>query len=193
MANVKSYAWGVTLSEVVAIGAEAVVNTPGFIDPPSYKTDEVEVAHGGTVLTPDQFTATWEGDFTHVHLMNNTAADWPPGDTLYVTVAGIPFDAANAEASFDALEARVTNNEATITALDVRVTALESVAGLAAPPTRQVEEPPAPPAHKRGPETPKPGPDNPKEKPGAAHWDPSDIGEADDDEEHGRKGGKKHK
>jgi hypothetical protein len=180
----KSYAWAQILPEAVPIGGDAEVATPGFLDPPSYKTDETQVVHGGTVLPPEQFTAAWDPDFSHVHITNNTAEDWQVGDTVYVTVAGIPFDASNVQDSFTALEARVANNEAAIAALDTRVAALEVGAGTAMPSQSKA----APKSRTKG-KAEKTEEDDKAEEP----WDPSDISEAGEDEEHSRKKGKKHK
>jgi hypothetical protein len=128
-ADVKSYAWSTTLQAAVPIGGEVEVPTPGFNNPDSYDTELTGVVHGGTVVPPDQFTATWDANFTHVSILNNTAADWPPGDTIYVTVPGHAFDPVDVEGSFNELEQRVTANEAAIVSIDERVAALEAAAG----------------------------------------------------------------
>ena len=120
MADPKSYAWGHQLTAAVAVGEELEVNTPGIVAPDDYKTDEVEVVHQGQVLLPEQFEASWEEDWTHIHITNNTAADWQPGETVYVTLPGIPFDADNLEANFTALEARVADVETQVDDLETR-------------------------------------------------------------------------
>jgi hypothetical protein len=187
----KSYAWAQILPEAVPIGGDAEVATPGFLDPPSYKTDETQVVHGGNVLTPEQFTAAWDADFSHVHITNNTAEDWPPGDTIYVTVAGIPFDASNVQDSFTALETRVTNSEAAIAALDTRVAALEVGAGTA---LHSPEKQPAPRVRGKRKEEPEPKLEKTEEDDKAEEpWDPSDISEGGEDEEHSRNKGKKRR
>lgn len=122
MANPKSYAWSQQLYAVVPAGEDAQVNTPGLENPDDYKTDEAEVVVNGNVLLPEQFTLTWEEDWSHAHVTNGTETDWQPGDTVYVTVAGIPFDPTNVEASFTALEAQVSDHETRITALETPVT-----------------------------------------------------------------------
>lgn len=127
MANPKSYAWSQQLSAVVAVGEEAEVNTPGIVTAEDYKTDEVEVVHQGQVLLPEQFEAVWEEDWTHIHITNNTANDWQPGETIYVTLSGIPFDPADIEQSFTALDARVATVEGQVDDLETRVAALEGV------------------------------------------------------------------
>jgi hypothetical protein len=114
----KSYAWGQQLSEPVPSGEDAVVQTPGFDSPENYLTDETAATLDGKVLTPEEFTAAWADDFTSVTVTNGTEAEWQPAQTLYVTVAGTPFDVANIEESFDALAAQVADHEQRIAALE---------------------------------------------------------------------------
>ena len=122
---VKSYAWQLRLTDTVADTGTVGVPTPGFTDPASYKTDETGFVLDGTVLTPEQASGAWSGGFDKVSVTNSSGRDWNPGETLYVTVPGIPLDPANITDSFTTLEARVTVNEGNITSLTSRVSANE--------------------------------------------------------------------
>lgn len=135
-----SYAWSTALPGVISYGAEAVVPTPGFENPENYQTDKTEAVRNGTVLRPEEFSVTWDDAFTEAALKNQTETDWMPGDTMFITVAGVPFDSEDIQGSFDALEARVSKNETAIAALDTRVTALEA-AKTQAPPMAATPQP----------------------------------------------------
>jgi hypothetical protein len=129
MADVKSYAWSQRLGDVVPPGGEVAVPTPGFESPENYDHDNAEVVIDGIVLAKEQFSLDWSSTHIDVAVTNNTGTtDWQPGQTLYVAVAGIPFDPSNVEESFNALVNRVTTLEGSVTSLEARVTALESVA-----------------------------------------------------------------
>lgn len=133
-----SYAWGKILVDAVPIGGLATIATPGFADPTNYDTANAEIAYGGEVLAPDEFTAAWASDFSSVDITNNSDETWPPQDAIAIAVAGIPFDATRIEESFTALaaqvaalETRVTRNEGDIAALQPQVAAnTSSVAAL---------------------------------------------------------------
>jgi hypothetical protein len=137
MPDVKSYAWAQTVGDAVPIDGELTVLTPGFETPSNYDTEHIGAVHNGTELKPDEFTSSWEEDFSHVHLVNRTAVEWLPGDTVYVTVPGKSYDPADIEASFAALEARVSANETAIAALDTRVATLETLV----PPASRTDAP----------------------------------------------------
>jgi hypothetical protein len=127
MPDVKSYAWAQTVGDAVPIDGELTVLTPGFETPSNYDTEHIGAVHNGTELKPDEFTSSWEEDWSHVHVVNKSAVEWLPGDTVYVTVPGKSYDPADIAASFAALEARVSANETAIAALDTRVTTLETL------------------------------------------------------------------
>lgn len=128
MPNVKSYAWSEALQEAVPIDGEVEIDTPGFENPENYKTDAPELVLGGNVIPVNQFSFSWDADWSHVHIVNETAKDWPPGETLYVTVAGKQVDASG----LAGLEARVSALETQTADLETRVAALEGAAGGAA-------------------------------------------------------------
>lgn len=154
MADVKSYAWALQLPVVVGSGGTVEIVTLGFNDPAQYDTANTGVVYGATVLREDQVTTAWAEDFSSVTLTNtDPELIWYPPDAIHVTVSRIPFNTADIEASFNALEARVSAsetaitdletrtvaNETAITDLETRVTALETPVG-----TRSAEEDPEP-------------------------------------------------
>jgi len=122
---VKSYAWATRLAASVDDGASLDVPTPGFLTPANYKTDEPGVVVHNRVLTPQEVNSVWAADFTEVTLTNNMGAEWAAGDTVYVTVAGKDIDPGDWQASYEALEARVTALEGKVGDHEARISALE--------------------------------------------------------------------
>jgi hypothetical protein len=125
----KSYAWSARLSAVVEPGAEVVVPTPGFDNPENYHADQAQVGLDGNVLIAEQFSLAWADDHSEATVTNGTEAEWQPTQTIYVTVAGIPFDAENVEDTFSALEDRVSATETQVDDHETRITALEGAGG----------------------------------------------------------------
>lgn len=125
MADVKSYAWAHQLTAPVAKDETVEVATPGFENPDNYDTSKTEIVYVSTVLRWEQVHVSWDMNHSKVTLKNLAEAPWEFGNSLYVTVPGVPFDADNVEASFTTLQAQVADHE-------TRITALESVTGAAA-------------------------------------------------------------
>jgi hypothetical protein len=130
----KSYAWQKRLDAAVADAGTVDVPTPGFSNPQNYDTANTGVVLDGTVMDASKASCAWAGDFSEVTVTNASGADWNPGQTVYITVAGVQIDPTDIQASFDQLEQRVTNCESKDAAqdtrmdtLDARITALEGV------------------------------------------------------------------
>jgi len=128
---VKSYAWSQRLTDIVEDAGTVDVLTPGFISPENFLTDETGTVLDGHVLTPQQATVAWDADFSKATVTNASGNDWIAGATLYLTVAGKTFDPADIQASFDALELRVSNLETRTTTLEGQMTgANAAISGL---------------------------------------------------------------
>jgi hypothetical protein len=133
MPDPTSYAWAAILNNAVAIGEAATIKTPGFVDPQNYDVPNAQVVYGGEVLQPGEFTATWASDWTSVSILNNSDEEWPPADHIAIAVAGIPFDPANLEATFAAMQASIAALEVVNDSQDQRLDALEAGGGSVGP------------------------------------------------------------